>query len=186
MAGPFGSGPALTKMAAQAATVFDLQLVGKIPLWILSPEPPMLGASKCESSMKARYARLFADANGNPCFEDLSVELISGFAVPPAEPLHTAPFFAPDGPTFWIVSPPSWDGGEPHPAPRRMIFITVRGEYEVFTKEGLARKFPVGSVLVVEDTSGHGHAHYERRGMHLIRRRIAIRLRCVMSNLPRG
>jgi hypothetical protein len=108
--------------------------------------------------MRAHYARLFADESGKPCLEDLSAELISGFAVPPAEPLHTAPFLIPDGSTFWIGAPPSWDGGEPHPAPRRMIFITVRGEYEVFTKEGLVRKFPVGSVLVVEDTKGQGHS----------------------------
>jgi len=109
-------------------------------------------------SMKAHYARLFADAGGKPCFEDLSVELISGFAVPPAEPLHTAPFLVPDGATFWIGAPPSWNGGEPHPAPRRMIFITVRGEYEVFTGEGEVRKFPLGSILVVEDTTGQGHS----------------------------
>jgi hypothetical protein len=108
--------------------------------------------------MKAHYARLFADASGKPRFEDLSVELISGFAVPPVEPLHTAPFLVPDGPTFWIGAPPSWNGGEPHPAPRRMIFITVRGEYEVFTTEGVVRKFPVGSILVVEDTTGQGHS----------------------------
>ena len=108
--------------------------------------------------MGADYARLFADASGKPCFEDLSVELISGFAVPPAEPLHAAPFLIPDGPTFWIGAAPSWNGGEPHPAPRRMIFITVRGEYEVFTSEGVVRKFPVGSVLVVEDTTGQGHS----------------------------
>ena len=91
--------------------------------------------------MKAHYARLFADASGKPCFEDLSVELISGFAVPPAEPLHTAPFLPSDGPTFWIGAPPSWNGGEPHPAPRRMIFITVRGEYEVFTTDGVVENF---------------------------------------------
>jgi hypothetical protein len=102
--------------------------------------------------------RLFAGSGGKPCFEDLSVELISGFAVPPAEPLHTAPFLVSDGATFWIGAPPSWNGGEPHPAPRRMIFITVRGEYEVFTTEGVVRKFPVGSILLVEDTSGPGHS----------------------------
>jgi hypothetical protein len=39
-----------------------------------------------------------------------------------------------------------------------MIFITVRGEYEVFTTDGVVRKFPVGSVLVVEDTHGQGHS----------------------------
>src|ERR1700722_15607469 len=59
--------------------------------------------------MKAHYARLFADASGKPCFLDLSVELISGFTVPPAEPLHTAPFLIPDGSTFWIGAPLSSD-----------------------------------------------------------------------------
>jgi hypothetical protein len=39
-----------------------------------------------------------------------------------------------------------------------MVFITVQGEYEVFTIEGVVRKFPVGSVLVVEDTTGQGHS----------------------------
>jgi hypothetical protein len=117
----------------------------------------MLGASKGEVDESA-LRKAVADAGGKPCFEDLSVELLSGFAVPPAEPLHTAPFLVPDGATFWIGAPPSWNGGEPHPAPRRMIFITVRGEYEVFTGEGEVRKFPLGSILVVEDTTGQGHS----------------------------
>ena len=108
--------------------------------------------------MKAHYARLFADENGTPRIEDLDIELFPGLAVPPAEPLHTAPFLMPEGPTFWVGALPDWRGGEPHPAPRRMIFMTVRGEYEVTTAEGATRRFPAGSVLLVEDTKGSGHS----------------------------
>jgi len=39
-----------------------------------------------------------------------------------------------------------------------MIFITVRGEYEVTTSARAVRRFPVGSVLIVEDTTGEGHS----------------------------
>ncbi len=108
--------------------------------------------------MKARYARLFNDADGNSRFEDMETELFPGFAVPPAEPLHTAPFLVPDGATFWVGGPPDWKGGEMHPAPRRMIFITVHGEYEVTPGTGTARRFPPGSVLILEDTNGSGHS----------------------------
>ena len=108
--------------------------------------------------MKAHYARLFANQNGRPCIEDLDIELFPGLAVPPAEPLHTASFLAPEGQTFWVGALPDWSGGEPHPAPRRMIFVTVSGEYEVTTAEGAVRSFPAGSVLLVEDTTGSGHS----------------------------
>ncbi len=108
--------------------------------------------------MKTRHVRLFADEHGLARFEDLETELIPGFAVPPAEPLHTAPFLPGDGGIFWIGAPSDWKGGAPHPAPRRMVFVTVRGEYEVTVADGIARRFPVGSVLIVEDTVGDGHS----------------------------
>ena len=106
---------------------------------------------------EARYARLFTDESGLPRFEDLAIELLPGFAVPPAEPLHTAAFLTPEGATFWIGGLPSWNGGNPHPAPKRMIFVTVSGEYEVIATGDSARAFPTGSVLLVEDTTGVGH-----------------------------
>jgi hypothetical protein len=108
--------------------------------------------------MLAVYARIFTDDRGISCFEDLEIELTPGFATPPAEPLHTAQFLAGDGGIFWIGAPTDWKGAAPHPAPRRMIFITVRGEYQVTTSDNVVRRFPVGSVLIVEDTTGSGHS----------------------------
>ena len=107
--------------------------------------------------MRAQYTRLFTDEHGASCFATIEIELAAGFSAPPAEPLHFAQFLAPDG-CFWIGAPTNWKGDAAHPAPRRAIFITARGEYQVTTSKGVVRRFPAGSVLVVEDTIGAGHS----------------------------
>jgi hypothetical protein len=107
--------------------------------------------------MKALYSRLFTDKGGGSAIIDLELPLTLGFAVPPAEPLHTAPFLDPES-TFWIGAPTNWKGDTTHPAPRRAIFVTVRGEYQVTTSDGRTQPFPAGSVLIVEDITGVGHS----------------------------
>jgi hypothetical protein len=107
--------------------------------------------------MRTRYTRLFSDEHGASRFADVEIELSVGFSAPPAEPLHFAQFFKPDG-SFWIGAPTNWKGDAAHPAPRRAIFVTTRGEYQVTTSDGVARRFPAGSVLIVEDTTGLGHS----------------------------
>jgi hypothetical protein len=107
--------------------------------------------------MLAQYTRLFTDERGSSRLAEVDIELSVGFAAPPVEPLHFAQFLAPDD-TFWIGAPTNWKGDAVHPAPRRAIFVTVRGEYQVTTSDGVARRFPAGSVLIVEDTTGDGHS----------------------------
>ena len=107
--------------------------------------------------MHVHYVRLFAKPDGASRFEDREAGLDLGFAVPPAEPLYTAPFLPADA-TFWIGGPVTWKGDAPHPAPRRMIFVTVQGEYQIEASDGATRKFPPGSVLLIEDTTGAGHS----------------------------
>ena len=107
--------------------------------------------------MHAQYVRLFTKENGVAVFEDKEIEIEPGYSVPPAEPLHIAPFFGVEK-SFWIGAPTTWKGEEPHPAPGRQIFITVQGEYQVTAGDGALRKFPVGRVLLLEDTTGTGHS----------------------------
>jgi hypothetical protein len=107
--------------------------------------------------MRAPYRRLFADPLGVSAIEEGGTELESGFAVPPAEPLYSGPFLATGG-SFWVGAPTNWAGDAPHPAPRRMIFVTVQGVYEVTVGDGTTHRFPPGSVLIVEDTTGAGHS----------------------------
>ena len=107
--------------------------------------------------MQVRYTRLFADRHGASCFEDQGTELKLGFAAPPAEPLYSAQFLPAEG-TFWLGAPTTWRGDEAHPAPRRMIFVTVQGEYQITATDGETRRFPKGSVLLIENTTGKGHS----------------------------
>jgi oxalate decarboxylase/phosphoglucose isomerase-like protein (cupin superfamily) len=37
------------------------------------------------------------------------------------------------------------------------VFVTTQGEYIVIANDGDVRNFPVGSVLLLEDTWGAGH-----------------------------
>ena len=104
----------------------------------------------------ASYVRLFADAAGESHFEDLEVDLVETDFAPPAGPLFIGQF-ASSSASYWIGAYPNWDGEEPHPTPQRQILVTVRGEYEVSASDGETRRFPVGSVLLLEDTFGEGH-----------------------------
>ncbi|HUB96957.1 MAG TPA: hypothetical protein VL993_13625 [Stellaceae bacterium] len=107
--------------------------------------------------MRAQYTRLFTDQHGKSRLEDVDIELSAGFAAPPAEPLHFAQFLVPDS-TFWLGAPTDWKGDAMHPAPRRAIFVLVRGGFQVKTSDGAVRRFQAGNVLIVEDTTGDGHA----------------------------
>jgi hypothetical protein len=108
--------------------------------------------------MQAKYTRLFVDEHGGTRFEDRLTELQPGF-LPPGQttPSFSAPFLETNG-SFWIGAPVDWKDDASHTAPRRMILVTTQGEYEVTTSTGTVRRFPTGSVVVVEDTSGAGHS----------------------------
>ena len=106
--------------------------------------------------MQVHYTRLFTDAQGASRFEDQHSQLKLGFAAPPAEPLYSAQL-TPAVEVFWMGAPTTWKGEMPHPAPRRMVFVTVQGEYQI-EASGEIRKFPKGSVLLIENTTGTGHS----------------------------
>jgi len=104
----------------------------------------------------ARYVRLFTDAQGDSNFDEVEVELEPVDFAPPASPLHIAALF-PATSCGLVCGPPDWDGSIPHPSPHRQLFCTLHGEYEVTASDGTVRRFPAGSVLLLEDTTGNGH-----------------------------
>ena len=105
----------------------------------------------------ATYTRLFEDESGESYFEELEVALAPVDFAPPAPPLNIAPF-VPTAESLWVGAPAGWAGDTPHPAPRRQVFCTVKGNYEVTASDGDTRRFPPGSVLMFEDTNGTGHS----------------------------
>ena len=107
--------------------------------------------------MRASYVRLFADESGVSHFEDLEVEMVPGFAVPPAEPLYHAPFMTTTQ-CSWIGGTADWKGDVPHPAPYRFLLVNILGEFQVTAGDGSVRDMVPGSVMLVEDTWGTGHS----------------------------
>jgi hypothetical protein len=107
--------------------------------------------------MEARYTRLYADEQGESCFEDVTLELLQAMSVEGIETVPSAPFLTSEG-TFWVGSTTDWKGDAFHTAPRRFILVEVSGEYAVTTSKGVTRNFLPGSVLLVEDTTGKGHS----------------------------
>ena len=104
----------------------------------------------------AKYIRLYSDEKGESHFEDLETELVPVDFAPPAAPLNIAQFL-PATQSVWVGAPVGWAGDEPHPSPRRQIFCTLQGEYEVTASDGTVRNLPTGGVLLLENTSGKGH-----------------------------
>jgi hypothetical protein len=108
--------------------------------------------------MQVHYTRLFTDRSGASRFEDLTIELQQGFSAPGLETsIFSAPFLAGEG-SLWVGAPSTWSDERLHQAPRRMIQVTTQGEYQITTSDGVIRRFPVGAVLLVEDTWGIGHS----------------------------
>ena len=105
----------------------------------------------------AKYTRIYTDKEGESHFEDEETSLAPVDFAPPAPPLNIAQFL-PTAQCLWVGAPAGWAGETPHPAPQRQIFCTLQGEYEVTASDGCVRRFPVGSVLLLEDTWGKGHS----------------------------
>ncbi len=106
---------------------------------------------------QAKYVRIYSDENGESHFEDLKVPLPPVDFAPPAAPLNIAQFL-PATQTVWVGAPVGWAGDAPHPRAGRQIFCTMQGEYEVTASDGTIRAFPVGSVILLEDTTGKRHS----------------------------
>ena len=102
------------------------------------------------------YPRLYADEQGESHFEDVEIDLAPTDYTPPAPPLDLSSFTAATQFGF-MRAPPGWSS-DWHPSSSRNIFVVLGGEWEVTASDGEARRFAAGSVLLVEDTSGKGHA----------------------------
>jgi len=96
------------------------------------------------------FVHLYADANGVSHFRDETLTVPAGAGGPAALVLSQAP-----GATLLALklgAKEDW-----HRAPRRMYLIALKGMSEVTTGDGQVRRFPPGSVLLMDDTTGKGH-----------------------------
>jgi hypothetical protein len=121
-------------------------------------------AHKMSSSMPALpYVHLYADANGVSHFRDERLTFSSAAADPAvaspqlsnARALTSRQLSNAPGATLLLLK----RGAEEdwHRAPRRMYLIVVQGMSEVTAGDGEVRRFGLGSVLLMDDTTGKGH-----------------------------
>lgn len=103
-----------------------------------------------------RIVRLYSDAEGESHFEDLEIELNLTDYAPPAPPLYLSNA-TPANQFAFMKAPAGWSS-DWHPSSARNLFFVLSGEWQVTASDGESRTFGVGSVLLVEDTTGKGHS----------------------------
>ena len=114
------------------------------------------------SAQILRYVHLYSDARGISHFRDEKLTFRSSAASPAAsrdlsapQALLSYPLSRGRGATLLLLKPGAREDW--HRAPRRMWLIVVQGAAQVTASDGEVRRFGVGSVLLMDDTTGKGH-----------------------------
>lgn len=117
-----------------------------------------------------RYTRLYTDAQGVSRFEDLDMEFTTADFAPPAPPVAVS---TPMSATAVLVlrGDKGWTDPE-HPAPARQLMVLAKGAMEV-AAGGEVRRFEAGTIVLVEDTDGPGHATTVLEDGYLVAVRLA-------------
>lgn len=109
-----------------------------------------------ESVSTVVITRLYADDAGESHFVDETVRTGEVNFAPPAPSMYASTPF-PAGQVLYLLLPEGWYG-DLHPAPRRQLMTLLSGELEVNASDGETRRFNPGGSVLVEDTTGKGHA----------------------------
>jgi hypothetical protein len=104
----------------------------------------------------ATFLRLYSDEEGESHFDDVEYGLSSVDYAPPAAPFDVSSPTAAERLVFFHL-PSGWEG-DFHPSPRRQFFIGLSGDLEISASDGDTRRFPPGSIVLIEDTHGKGHS----------------------------
>lgn len=102
-----------------------------------------------------RYVRVYADAAGESHCEDTEVDFPAAEFVPGKPVIGLSPAHRATAVAFAQV-PPGWEGGW-HPTPRRQFGAILAGALAIRTADGEVRRFPPGTVFLLEDVTGKGH-----------------------------
>jgi quercetin dioxygenase-like cupin family protein len=106
--------------------------------------------------MTADYIRLFADDSGESHFHDVRTVLASVEFAPAIPNLFVSSPFDSTTASFF-GAPGGWEA-DWHTSSGRHLFAVLTGVWEVTASDGEVRTFAKGDVLLVEDTTGKGHA----------------------------
>jgi hypothetical protein len=102
------------------------------------------------------YVRIYTDAAGESHFADVDVGLTPTTFASSALPLQLSSVIPATGYGF-LRAPAGWHRTR-RPTLRRELYVYLAGEVESEVSDGEVRRFGPGSIALVEDTTGKGHA----------------------------
>jgi hypothetical protein len=109
-----------------------------------------------------RVTRVFTGEDGSSRFGDLQLpldeELRAGPNVAPLAMASLARVFGVLESAMLIAGEASWAGDAPHPAPARLFWAILAGDFQITVTDGATRRFPTGAFALIEDTTGAGHS----------------------------
>ena len=101
------------------------------------------------------FTRMYSDPSGESHFDDIEVHFESVNYTDGAPPLNLSEITAATHVKF-MEAPAGWSS-DWHTSSARTLFIVISGEWEVTVSDGESRRFAIGSVILVENTTGVGH-----------------------------
>ena len=102
------------------------------------------------------FTRLYSDHRGESHFDDVQVNFAAVDYTEAAPPLNLSAITNATS-TRFMEAPAGWSS-DWHTSSGRTLFICLSGEWEVTVSDGESRRFAIGSVILVENTSGVGHS----------------------------
>ena len=103
--------------------------------------------------MIPKITRIYTGGDGQSHIEE--IDLPFDPSIDPEMASVATPFEGATGITFRRTDPGKFQ--DFHTAPRRQYSITLSGEVEVETGDGVVWRFGPGSILLAEDLTGKGH-----------------------------
>jgi hypothetical protein len=103
-----------------------------------------------------KQVRLVADAAGESHFEVLEIAMTTRLFAPPAPSFDVSATSPAQGTSFLRV-PRGWIG-DLHPSPVRMWMFVLSGTMAFEATDGEVRAVAPGDAILLEDTTGKGHA----------------------------
>src|SRR4030095_13826343 len=136
--------------APMKKVVYAVLMLGWVPTLALVEGVKWTDALFAQGRTRIRVTRIYTGPDGKTKAEEITLplkprdggsETSATIPVTSMQFRHTTPAYDLD-----------W-----HPAPRRQVVVTLRGEREIELEGGRKMRFGPGHILLAEDTTGQGH-----------------------------
>ena len=136
-------------------SAFLVALVWVVPSFSVHADDTSDGRARAGPLESVAYARVAMNAEGETYFADAAAKFELKDFAPPAGPVGVAAQQAAKSVVF-TTSDSNWHG-DWHPTPHKQYVFMLGGAIEIKVADGEVRRFSIGDIILLEDTSGRGH-----------------------------